>query len=1037
MELSPQPPSSSSTTPPPQEHTDIFSLTDNVLADKLTFIEEIGFGNWGSVWLCRPKANPHSPNADDVTRIQENKIAVKLVHRSKTPTTAARVRSLWNEMKIVREFKSDPHPSIIPFHSFIITPSYAMITMAYLPTLITVEVDESRARTWFRFLLSGVEFLHQRGVVHNDIKPANILLSHKNVPVLVDFGFAERYDAKSSKAFLSNLSYGTPEYLSPERARGLPHDTRKSDVWSLGVTFFEIINGRTPFELYDGEQFATKDDLERYWSRTLRGKWVGTWTMSKPAEQLLRRMLAPNADLRCTASEAMADLYWAQKPSEVSHRRSTSYNSSLAFDKDLSRVLATPSRSTKENTDLSSPPGLGSPLSRKVDNKLAAPHVLLKSKSQPKVNATKVPTIRKRVPVDLSPIKASPPTTPLSNAKSRRIANIPTFGTASGRRPLGAVSNQNGKENPPISPMYQPAKKSQVDSKDTPKAQRRALGDVTYSKRNAENMSPTTKGAQTKAVKPKDRVKERVRDWERERERLREMQRLEEFEKERDEELERERELAREREQEPVKVGDDEIKGSEVVGGGSDTENASPVGSQFTIITESVGSSSTSPDCPSPQTPYDSGLSGFKHTIQRSIDKTLHLYSSVGGKSPVTATDLGRESWEVEVMHAAKSSLPVVRQAARSERIAADNQADRLSVWMRNVEKVVEETRQTFASSVPNINAPLPPLPLAPVSRRTSQVYSNRSSRLPRRVPATQIFDQHGNSIGDQTTTSFEKVSLPHSADPTTDVFKLSPHAALHSPNRQRRATVSTRSPEPADKQPINENMTPSKRREKSKSHGNLLQLRITPISALESELQKSNTPSPTTSKRLSALVDRSLFVSTPGPSRTDTDLPRIYVDDEERSLDELTSSPLHVEPYQVRRTVNLDDPEPDPKVQRRIEGVYDRFLMATSGVKRVGRGYQSDNAGPVANSASYDMHKDKSQSHRAFYSARKPMPPPVSSADMENVIVDEMGIMTRSGGAGSPTAKDEGNTTVTLMRRAIKAIVPGKTMSRRLSRVY
>lgn len=41
--------------------------------------------------------------------------------------------------------------------------------------------------------------------------------------------------------------------------------------------------------------------------------------MSNPAEQLLRRMLAPNADLRCTASEAMADLYWAQKPSEVSH----------------------------------------------------------------------------------------------------------------------------------------------------------------------------------------------------------------------------------------------------------------------------------------------------------------------------------------------------------------------------------------------------------------------------------------------------------------------------------------------------------------------------------------------------------------------------------------------------------------------------------------------------------------------------------------------------------------------------------------------
>lgn len=117
-------------------------------------------------------------------------------------------------------------------------------------------------------------------------RPANILLSTKNIPVLVDFGFAEKYDMKSSTAFHSNLSYGTPEascvdslllrgfshipqYLSPERARGLPHDTRKSDVWSLGITFFEILIGRTPFEHSDTEQFSTKEDLEKYWARTV------------------------------------------------------------------------------------------------------------------------------------------------------------------------------------------------------------------------------------------------------------------------------------------------------------------------------------------------------------------------------------------------------------------------------------------------------------------------------------------------------------------------------------------------------------------------------------------------------------------------------------------------------------------------------------------------------------------------------------------------------------------------------------------------
>ncbi|KAF8322459.1 kinase-like protein [Clavulina sp. PMI_390] len=278
---------------------DTYSLTDNQLADSLEFIEEIGFGNWGSVWSCRSRIGS-----------SRRKLAVKLVHRTAERTTAARVRSLWNEMKIVRTLKDDRHPAIIDFHSFVITPSYALITMEYLPRLVPVEVREPKAKLWFESLLGGIAHLHARGIVHNDIKPANILLSRNEQPVLVDFGFAEKYELLDGAESFSSLAYGTPEYLSPERARGYKHDTRKSDVWSLGVTFFEIITGRTPFEVDENEEFTSKEDLERYWTRTNSGEWVGTWKMSSGLERVLRKMLRPNVIERASAADSLRDAYF-------------------------------------------------------------------------------------------------------------------------------------------------------------------------------------------------------------------------------------------------------------------------------------------------------------------------------------------------------------------------------------------------------------------------------------------------------------------------------------------------------------------------------------------------------------------------------------------------------------------------------------------------------------------------------------------------------------------------------------------------------
>lgn len=136
--------------------------------------------------------------------------------------------------------------------------------MAHHPRCIPVALPEDKAAVYFRQLISAVDYLHAHGYSHNDIKPANILLSEEDVPILIDFGFAQHYSLSSTESFLSQLSWGTPEYLDPLRARGSLHDERLSDVWALGVTMYEIVVGRTPFEKNDAEEFLTRDALEVY-----------------------------------------------------------------------------------------------------------------------------------------------------------------------------------------------------------------------------------------------------------------------------------------------------------------------------------------------------------------------------------------------------------------------------------------------------------------------------------------------------------------------------------------------------------------------------------------------------------------------------------------------------------------------------------------------------------------------------------------------------------------------------------------------------
>lgn len=177
-------------------------------------------------------------------------------------------------------------------------------------------------------------------------------------------------------------------------------------------------------------------------------------------------------------------------------------------------------------------------------------------------------------------------------------------------------------------------------------------------------------------------------------------------------------------------------------------------------------------------------------------------------------------------------------------------------------------------------------------------------------------------------------------------------------------------------------------------------------------------------------MFDRSIFIASP-PIRSYDDL-----ESPNHSLDDLTSSPCHVEPYPQRR---LAAPEtlPDTPGQRRLEGVYDRFLMATSGVKRVGKGYQSEFIPPPPSSFSGTSGSGATRRHSKalFGSPKTPMPPPVSSDDLQRrgVSMDELGVITYD---SSSDGKEEsgGHSTVAFMRKAIKAIKNPKRHSRMIA---
>ena len=200
---------------------------------------EIGAGGMASVHLA-------------VQTSLDREVALKVM----SPVLAADPTFSKRFLQEARMLASLAHPNIVAVYDVGVTPAQLhYFSMQYLPggdfaARVARGIDERELTQTIAGVAKALGYAHQRGYVHRDVAPGNILFDANNNPVLTDFGIALAA-AAGSRITSVGFSVGTSHYMSPEQARGGDVDLR-SDIYSLGVLCYYGLTGKPPYEGDDG-----------------------------------------------------------------------------------------------------------------------------------------------------------------------------------------------------------------------------------------------------------------------------------------------------------------------------------------------------------------------------------------------------------------------------------------------------------------------------------------------------------------------------------------------------------------------------------------------------------------------------------------------------------------------------------------------------------------------------------------------------------------------------------------------------------------
>jgi len=142
------------------------------------------------------------------------------------------------------------HPNICPVYEIDESEGHTFIAMAFIAgQSLSKEMAAERLSVAAALdiaiqVAKGLQAAHERGIVHRDVKPGNLIVAEDGLVKIVDFGLA--LFPGRTRVTRAGIAVGTLAYMSPEQARGEVVDHR-SDIWSLGVVLYEMLTGRLPF----------------------------------------------------------------------------------------------------------------------------------------------------------------------------------------------------------------------------------------------------------------------------------------------------------------------------------------------------------------------------------------------------------------------------------------------------------------------------------------------------------------------------------------------------------------------------------------------------------------------------------------------------------------------------------------------------------------------------------------------------------------------------------------------------------------------